>query len=76
MTKYSEKSTFSEDKLKKLNALMDLKENPYPYSYNQTHHAREINEKYLRELISNASDALEKLHLYTLGMRAERFNCV
>jgi len=34
------------ERLKKLNALKDLGINPYPYNFNQTHHSKELHEKY------------------------------
>ncbi len=34
------------DRLEKLNQLLKLKINPYPYSFNQTHHAKEILDDY------------------------------
>src|SRR3989344_5899762 len=42
----TKKYSVDENKLAKLNELVDLKINPYPYTYNQSHHAREINETY------------------------------
>ena len=35
-----------ENKLRKLKELKEMGINPYPYTYNQSHHAKEINETY------------------------------
>jgi len=41
------KTTYlDENKLRKLQEIKDVGINPYPYSYHQTHHATEINQKY------------------------------
>jgi lysyl-tRNA synthetase, class II len=41
-------STIDENKLRKLHELQELGINPWPYTYDQTHHAKEINEKYAK----------------------------
>ena len=42
----AEKSHLDENKLRKLQDLRERKINPYPYTFNQSHHAKEINENY------------------------------
>lgn len=42
----AEDNILIQEKLKKLNALKDMGVNPYPYTYEQTHHAADILEKY------------------------------
>ena len=40
------KSHLDQNKLLKLKTLLDAGINPYPYKFNQTHHAKDINKKY------------------------------
>ncbi len=42
----SDKPQIDENKLRKLRELEELGINPWPYTYDQTHHAKDINEKY------------------------------
>ena len=42
----SDKPQIDENKLRKLHELQELGINPWPYTYDQTHHAKDINEKY------------------------------
>ncbi|MBI2581948.1 lysine--tRNA ligase [Candidatus Woesearchaeota archaeon] len=42
----AKKIHLDESKVQKLQELQDLGINPFPYTYPQTHHAKEINEKY------------------------------
>ncbi len=40
------KTNVDGNKLRKLNEMKELGINPYPYTYNQTHHAKNVNDKY------------------------------
>jgi lysyl-tRNA synthetase, class II len=44
----AKKLKLDEDKLSKLKILQESGINPYPYTFNQTHHSKEINEEYAK----------------------------